>query len=75
MANFEYIKKYEYKQASKNIWKYVRKIQEELRKENIRINPILIGSSRYRLVTRDLSLQTFDFDFNLFITRIGEELL
>ncbi|MDE5599391.1 MAG: hypothetical protein K2I49_00465, partial [Ureaplasma sp.] len=37
--------------------------------------PILIGSSRYRLVTRDLSTQTFDFDFNLFIARIGEDLL
>lgn len=68
---YDYVSKKEYKSCSKNLWPLIRKVQMKL-KSKMTINPLLIGSTKYRLVTRNSENNPFDFDFN-FVVRCHDK--
>ncbi len=68
MAKYEFIHKSEYKKYSKELWDSIRWLQNQFR-PFLKFDPKLIGSTRYRLVTKLGNESEFDFDISLIITK------
>ncbi len=68
MANYEPIPKKEYKKHSPRIQSLIRQTQSALRKD-FKFNPMLVGSTKYRLASKLGNKNEFDFDITLVITK------